>query len=123
MRELLIVGAGSFIGGVARYFLGGLIGHLAVSFKFPLGTLFVNLVGCFFIGVLAALSGRYYWFSQEMRLFFATGLLGGFTTFSAFGYDTILLLKNQDLTLALLNVFLSIFLCLFAVWLGMRLFE
>ena len=118
MRELLIVGSGSFIGGVGRYLLGGWVLHLFPLARFPLGTLLVNFLGCLAIGVLSGLAEHEHMLSSTNRLFLITGMLGGFTTFSAFGYESLDLMRTHGWGLALLNVALSIILCLAAVWIG-----
>lgn len=119
MRELLLVGSGSFLGGMTRYFLSGMALAIFPASRFPLGTFCVNLIGCLVIGLIAGLfelqAMNYYW-----RLFLVTGVLGGFTTFSAFGYETISLAKDGNLDMSVLNVAASVGICLLAVWLGMK---
>jgi CrcB protein len=117
MVKLLIVGVGSFLGGMARYALSGLV-HRYAGAGFPYGTLVVNVVGCFFIGAVLHLVEDRTLLGPDARLFVAVGLLGGFTTFSAFGYETIELLRGSELRLALLNVAGNVLLGLAAVWLG-----
>lgn len=92
----------------------------AVGHPFPFGTLAVNVVGCLLIGVVAAAAGPLGW-RDEHRLAITTGLLGGFTTFSAFGLETLSLANHGRLALALANIALSVTLGLFAVYLGLRL--
>ena len=92
MRIILAIGTGSFIGGVSRYLMSRLI-QSNVATTFPFGTLGVNILGCFLIGVVFGLSDRGN-MSQEWRLFLATGILGGFTTFSAFSNETVGLLRD-----------------------------
>ena len=121
MRIVLLIGAGSFIGGISRYFLSQLIDEKWGN-SFTLGTLAVNVIGCFLIGVVFALSDRAL-LGQEGRYFLATGLLGGFTTFSAFSYQTIFLIQNGKLTYAVLYITSSILLGLFATYLGLYLFK
>ena len=121
MRELILIGSGSFVGGVARYYLGALVPNVILVGRFPLGTLVVNLIGCFLLGVVGELSDRYQLISPLTRLAIVTGLLGGFTTFSAFGYETISLMRDGEFFLGALNIVLSVFLGLLAVWFGMRL--
>lgn len=123
MRDLFLVGSGSFIGGVCRYYLGGFVLHSFVSQRFPISTLVVNLIGCFVIGVVGSLAEHYHMFSQSARLFIMTRLLGGFTTFSAFGYETFFLMRSQSIDLAIANIFLSVLLCLVGVWIGFRIVE
>jgi CrcB protein len=117
MAKWLIVGVGSFLGGIARYGLSGLVHRYTGPF-FPYGTLAVNVVGCFFIGVVLHLVEDRSALGPDARLFVAVGLLGGFTTFSAFGYETVELLRSNELRLALLNVTANVVLGLLAVWLG-----
>lgn len=116
MRNIFLVGIGGFIGSVSRYWLGGYVQGYAKSF--PLGTLAVNLIGCFVIGLLAQLSENYGNFSDESRLFLMLGVLGGFTTFSSFGNDTINLFRQGFPLNAILNVGANVMLGLLAVYLG-----
>jgi CrcB protein len=117
MPRWLIVGLGSFLGGIARYSLSGIVQRHAGP-GFPWGTLSVNVVGCFAIGAVLHLVEDRYALGLDARLFVAVGILGGFTTFSAFGYETMELLRSAQLQLALLNVAGNVLLGLFAVWLG-----
>jgi CrcB protein len=81
-KQLLLVGFGGFIGSVGRYLLSGLITK-GFPNSFPIGTFTVNVLGCLIIGVIYGISERFGWLTQEWRLFLATGICGGFTTFSA----------------------------------------
>ncbi len=119
MRGLLIVGCGGFIGAAMRYLIGGGVHRLLDQSLFPYGTLAVNLIGCLAIGLLGGLSDSRQMFSAELRMFLFVGVLGGFTTFSAFGYETVNLLRDGQLVPATLNVFLQLGLGLIAVWLGL----
>jgi len=114
MELILIVGAGSFIGGVFRYLLSLLIQAKTVS-QFPSHTLTVNIIGCFFIGVVFGIfdKGR---ISHEWKLFLTTGILGGFTTFSAFSNETIVLFREGHIGYALLYISASVFLGLLATY-------
>ncbi len=105
---MLIVGSGAFLGGVARYKLGALVFELSKTTKFPYATLSVNLLGCFLIGAFLAVSVRTQQLGQLSRLFFVTGILGGFTTFSAFGLETVNLFEEKAYALALLYVLSSV---------------
>ena len=120
MRDLLLIGIGGGIGAVARYKLGGAILNTAVGWRFPLHTLVVNLLGCLAAGLLARLAERYSVVGPDLRLFLFTGLLGGFTTFSAFGLETVSLLQRQIPLVAVANVITSVLGALFALWLGMK---
>jgi CrcB protein len=120
MTNILLVGLGGFIGSVARYKLGGWVLHLTVHEKFPFGTFAVNVAGCLVAGVLAGLVEKHELFSAETRLFLFTGLLGGFTTFSAFGLETMFLLRRGEPWVAATYVGASVLLGVIAVWLGIR---
>ena len=121
MKQLLIVGLGGFIGSISRYKLSGAILHHSADWRFPLSTFAVNIIGCFVIGLLAALVEHRDLFSPDTRLFLFTGVLGGFTTFSAFGYEGLFLLRRGDFGIAAAYATLSVFGGLFAVWLGFKL--
>jgi CrcB protein len=118
MTRLLLVGLGGFVGSVLRYWLSGVAQDIARSSLFPWGTLAVNLLGCLAIGVVAQLAESRGAFSAETRLLVATGLLGGFTTFSAFGNETLLLLRDAERALALANVLANVILGLAFAQLG-----
>lgn len=121
MQNILLVGLGGFIGSVARYKLGGLVLHLTAQERFPYSTFAVNVLGCLVIGLLAGLAERYELFGPGTRLFLFTGLLGGFTTFSAFGLDAMFLVRRGELLVAALYAGASVVLGITAVWLGLKL--
>jgi CrcB protein len=121
MKIILAIGTGSFIGGICRYLLSQSVQSKFLS-SFPFGTLAVNLIGCFLIGIVFELSSRSN-ISQEWRLFLATGLLGGFTTFSAFANETINLLREGQLVYASLYIIASVFLGLIATYTGYSLIK
>lgn len=118
--NILLVGLGGFAGAVARYLLGGWVLHHTLSAKFPWSTFAVNLLGCLIIGLFSGLAERLEWFNPSMRLLLLTGLLGGFTTFSAFGLETVHLLRRGELWIAGAYALASVLACVFAVWLGMK---
>src|SRR5688500_2510394 len=93
---------------MARFKLSGWVLHQTPNWRFPAGTLAVNLIGCFIAGLLAGMAVKQDVFSPEARLFLFTGLLGGFTTFSAFGLETLLLLKRGETGVAIANVVVSV---------------
>ncbi|NEM98321.1 fluoride efflux transporter CrcB [Pontibacter burrus] len=117
MKILLAIGAGSFIGGVGRYLLSQLIQSKSLT-QFPVGTLVVNIVGCFLIGIVFGLFAKGT-LSDEWRLFLATGVLGGFTTFSAFSGETISLLQGGQYWPAIVYVLASVLLGLLATFIGL----
>ncbi|HRI19970.1 MAG TPA: fluoride efflux transporter CrcB [Panacibacter sp.] len=117
LKSILIIFAGSGIGGVARYGMQTWILKL-YPFAFPVGTFIVNIAGCFLIGLFYALSEKGNMFSPDWRLALTTGLCGGFTTFSAFGYENMSLLKTGDYVTAGLYITASIVLGIAAVFGG-----
>ena len=121
MRILLLIGTGSFIGGVLRYALSQFIQTKFLS-SFPFGTLGVNIIGCFAIGIVFALSEKTN-MSPEMRLFLATGICGGFTTFSAFSNETFSLMRDGQLFYASAYVTSSVLFGLFATFIGYSLLK
>lgn len=119
MINALLVGAGGFIGSIFRYICGKTVHSLLQQYPwFPFGTLTVNVAGCLLIGFLAGLSETRHIFSAEARLFVFAGFLGGFTTFSSFGYETFVLARDVQPTAAIANVALHLVLGLGAVWAG-----
>jgi CrcB protein len=120
MRNLLLVGTGGFLGSVARYYLTGWATQTGHATRFPLGTLVVNVTGCLLIGFLAALAEYAHLLTPPARLFLLTGFLGGFTTYSAFAYETYFLGREHMAVAAFANVALQLVLGLGAVLLGSR---
>ena len=118
MTNLLLVGLGGFIGSILRYLLSGYVQGSSRSVDFPFGTLAVNLIGCFVIGFLAQLAEGRGLFTSQARSFIFVGILGGFTTFSSFGNETINLARDSQFVNALANISANVILGLFAVWLG-----
>jgi len=118
MTKTLLVGCGGFIGSIARYIVGGMVHRFANGPVFPYGTLVVNVTGCLAIGILAALAEARGILSPGARVFLLIGVLGGFTTFSSFGYETLQLLRDGEALPALANVLLQVVLGLGAVWAG-----
>ncbi len=115
--RVLLVGLGGFLGAVARYLGGAAIARLLPP-TFPFGTFVVNAVGCLLIGALAVLTDERLVLGTRARLFLLVGVLGGFTTFSSFGYETITLLRQGSQWLAAVNVVGHVVVGLLAVWLG-----
>ena len=117
MAQILFVGMGGFLGSVARYLLVGLV-QSASTGPFPLGTLAVNVIGCVAVGGLSHLLETSSVLTNDARAFLVIGLLGGFTTFSAFGNETFGLLRQGGGSLAGANVLANVLLALGGVWLG-----
>ena len=113
---LVIIGGG--IGAFFRYLLSGWI-YKVLGTDFPYGTLAVNVIGCFVIGLFLTMAEDRFLISPSFRIFFAVGVLGGFTTFSTFSFETVGLLKDGAIAIGLLNVGVSIVVGLTATWVGM----
>ena len=119
MVKLLVIGIGGAFGSVCRYLLAGWVQQMSER-VFPVGTLAVNVSGCLLIGILGALFAGQQVVREEYRVLLMVGVLGGFTTFSTFGYETLQLVNERQLALAGLNVLLSNGASLVAVWIGYR---
>jgi fluoride exporter len=117
MFKLLLIAVGGSLGALARYGLSGYV-QKRVEGAFPAGTLVVNLAGCLAIGIILSLVEDRQFLSTNARVFLTVGFLGAFTTFSAFGYETIELLRDDNLGLAFWNVGTNVVLGLAAVKLG-----
>jgi len=116
--HFLLVGCGGFVGAVLRYGVGGLVHRSGAMAGFPFGTLTVNVVGCLLIGAAAAAAETRQLLVPEARLFLMVGVLGGFTTFSTFGYETLALARDGEALRAAVNVVTHVVLGLAAVWAG-----
>lgn len=121
MKILLAIGLGSFLGGISRYLVTLFLQNKFLS-TFPYGTLGVNIIGCFLIGIVYGLSARGN-INVEWRLFLATGFLGGFTTFSSFSNDTVSLLRDAQYWQAFSYVALSVLVGLVATFGGISLIK
>ena len=121
MRLIIIIGIGGFIGAALRYMLGVFL-HSKISSTFPAGTFSVNIIGCFFIGVIYALSEKGN-ISNDLRLFLATGILGGFTTFSSFSNEAAGMLRDAQYGPAFLYISSSVILGLAATFCGIFLMK
>jgi len=117
MWPTCLVALGGLIGSVGRYWLSGLF-QRAGGFDFPAGTLGVNLLGSFVLGLVMALSLERGLVGGDLRIALAVGVCGGFTTMSTFSYETMALLRDGQAALALGNVGVTVLGCLAAVWLG-----
>jgi len=118
MNNLILIFIGAGLGGVFRYLVSNTI-HSFLSRDFPYGTLIVNVTGCFLMGILfTVILERFNGIAIPLRSFLLIGFLGGYTTFSSFSIETLNLFENGAVLSAILNVLLSMTLCLIAVWLG-----
>ena len=119
MTKWILIAAGGALGSVSRYALQGWV-QRTINTNFPLGTLVVNLIGCALIGFLTATFTGPKLIREEYRIGIIVGILGGFTTFSTFGWETFSLTNDRQIAFAALNVVLSCGIGLFAVWAGYR---
>jgi fluoride exporter len=119
--QAALVGAGGFIGALARYGMVATIHRQIPQTGFPYGTLAVNLIGCLLIGLFSGVVVSRPWVSPELRVFVVMGLLGGFTTFSTFGLDAFSLIRAESYVRSILYMGIHVVAGLFLVWLGFRL--
>jgi CrcB protein len=116
--RLLVISAGGFIGTMLRYLVSGAVQSSFSNITFPFGTAVVNISGCFVIGFLAELAESRGVLTDATRAFLMVGVLGGYTTFSAFGNETMNLFRSGESLLGLVNVVFQVVLGLACVWLG-----
>ncbi len=117
-RILILIGTGGLIGSIARYLTAVYFTKVFPS-AFPYGTFIVNIVGCLVIGLIFGFSEKYSWLTQEWRFFLATGLCGGYTTFSSFAYENIKLIQEGNFLVFALYSIGSFALGLIAVYVGL----
>ncbi|MDQ2177474.1 fluoride efflux transporter CrcB [Marinifilum sp. D714] len=117
LRTLLLIGMGGFLGSISRFLVGQAL-HRFFDTVFPIGTMTINIVGSFIIGVVYSLAERDNLISPEIRMFLAVGFCGGFTTFSSFAFDKLNLLKDSGFLYLSMYLGGSVFLGLLAVYLG-----
>ena len=122
MEKILLIAVGGGVGALLRYLISGW-GQTLVDGWFPLGTLIVNSLGCLLIGSLGAYFAGPQLIREEYRIALLVGVLGAFTTFSTFSWETLSLARDGELRLALVNVVLNNVLALTAVWFGYRITE
>jgi CrcB protein len=117
MKELLVIGLGGFLGSTSRYYLQNLV-TAKIPVMFPLGTLLVNLIGSFLIGLFFGYIEKNHWFSPEVRLFLTIGFCGSFTTFSTFAFENLEMLRAGNYFNFALYTGLSVGLAILLVWGG-----
>jgi CrcB protein len=117
IKTLLLIASGGAFGALSRY--GAALGVYSIMGRgFPYGTLFVNVVGSFLMGMLSIMLLERFNLGPEWRAAILVGFLGSFTTFSTFSIETLNLLEQGDFNRAFLNMGLSLVLCIIAVWFG-----
>jgi len=117
MNKYWMVGIGGFVGAIARFWLGGVISN-RMGARFPYGTFVINISGSFLIGLIVTLLAEKTHWSANLRYLIPIGFIGAYTTFSTFELETFQSLRDGEITVALLNVFLSVLIGFIAVWLG-----
>jgi CrcB protein len=122
MKQLLFIAFGGMAGSVSRYLVQQMIIR-NYSTIFPWGTFMVNIAGSLIIGMLFGLAAKYDWLNQDLRLLLVVGFCGSFTTFSAFAFEGLELLKNGQYAVLLTYIALSLVIGILAVWLGFILFR
>ena len=118
LPQLLWVGVGGFLGSVARFVIAGFFNRLSPLLAFPVGTLAVNILGCFLIGLLYGLAESRDILGTDIRIFLFIGVLGGFTTYSTFGFESLALLQDGEFFKTSANILLHVIVGLAAVWIG-----
>jgi CrcB protein len=116
ISKILAVGMGGFLGALGRYWISGLAQRLGE--RFPYGTLSVNLIGSFLLGLFATLFLEKIIVNQDIRLFLLVGLLGAFTTYSTFSLETFNLMRSGEWMFSGLNIFANVLGTLIAIWAG-----
>ncbi len=114
MKNYFLAAIGAALGGIFRYWMSGLVQKM-ISLNFPLGTLTVNILGSFILGILLYYFDAREFLSPELKVLLTVGFCGGFTTFSTFSVETVNLLRDSEVLFAFLNMGLSLFLSLAAV--------
>lgn len=118
MDRILLVGIGGAVGSILRYLVSGYAQDASGSSSFPVGTLTVNVIGCFVIGILSYLADVRGVLTPELRALLMVGVLGGFTTFSSFGNETMALVRDGEFLYVFFNIAASLLLGLGAVYVG-----
>jgi fluoride exporter len=119
LKNFLFVGLGGGIGAMLRYYFSSIIKHAS----FPYNTLLINIAGSLLIGIVFGLSAKTDTISAELKLFLATGICGGFTTFSAFSLENMQMLKEGNYLMASMYIFASVAICILAVFGGYKIID
>lgn len=122
MKNIFIIGIGGFLGTITRYLSASLLTKWLPS-VFPHGTFWVNILGCFLIGIIYGATEHYNWLSPQWRLFLTIGFCGGFTTFSSFAHENITMLQKSEYFIFALYSISSFALGLLAVFAGISLIK
>ncbi len=122
LKYLLLVGSGGFVGSILRYLIQVFF-QVKGGLSFPIGTLVVNILGCFIIGILYGLIEKGNVLSPEYRILLTIGFCGGFTTFSSFAFESLQLMKDSSIIYILLYIGLSVFLSIIFAFLGLTIIK
>lgn len=117
MRTLLLIGVGGMFGSIARYLTGQLFNRY-FSDPLPVGTLVVNIVGAFLVGVIIGMGERYRWFTEPWHFFLAVGFCGSFTTYSTFAYENYTLIKQGHVSTLFFYISISLVVGTLLAWAG-----
>ena len=120
MQNVFLVGIGGFIGSIMRYLVTIWSDSLFQEISFPLGTLIANISGCLVLGFLNGWAESHQFFTAQIRLFMFVGILGSYTTFSTFSYETVKMMQNGDSFQAMMNITLQVIIGLFAAFIGFQ---
>ena len=120
MTHYLLIAFGGALGATLRFAIGQFVQSALDRPWFPFATLFINIAGCFIFGVVIGLSEAGRNITAEQRSFILVGILGGFTTFSSFGYETFNLMRTDHLNAAVVNISVQVVLGIVGVWLGIQ---
>lgn len=115
--QVVLVAIGGAIGAAARYIISNWAAN-KMGTAFPYGTMVVNIGGCFIIGLFMTLATDRYIIQSHWRMLIAVGFLGGFTTFSSFSYETVMLMRNTGLFFGIENIFVNLIFGMAATWAG-----
>jgi fluoride exporter len=120
LNSIMLVAVGGAVGSVSRYLCGAAVLPYTIGWRFPAGTFAVNVLGCLIAGLLIGFAENHDFLTPPVRLLLFTGFLGGFTTFSAFGVETVSLMQKGEVGVAVLYVLASIAVGLVALWGGVK---
>lgn len=120
MESIFLIGIGGFIGSIMRYLVTVWSQNLFQDSAFPIGTLIVNVTGCLLLGLLNGFAENHHFFTSHIRLFMFVGILGSFTTFSTFSYETIEMMQNGNSFNAFLNIAIQVIVGLLAAFIGLQ---
>ncbi|HJO94540.1 MAG TPA: fluoride efflux transporter CrcB [Victivallales bacterium] len=117
--QCILIGVGAFFGAIARFFISNKVQTFSKSSFFPFGTLFINLSGCLVMGILTGAIMYSDLFDTDIQNLLITGFIATYTTFSTFSYETYVLIRNRSFCIAIINIFLQLFVGIILIWFGL----